>query len=150
MIKKAKKSNNRKQRYSLTRVWDLNKPKLLYILYNPSVADEQIDDPTTRRLISFTKKFDYGGFFVVNLFTEISSNPKIINTTKGITNKNLKIIKKLSLIADKVIYAWGANCDEPKIFKNLIFTPLCFGLNKNGSPKHPLYLKSDTQLKDYR
>ena len=52
MIKKAKINNNKKQRYSLTRVWDLSKPKLLYIMLNPSIADEENNDPTTRRLIA--------------------------------------------------------------------------------------------------
>jgi len=150
MIKKAKISNNKKQRYSLTRVWDLSKPKLLYIMLNPSIADEENNDPTTRRLIAFTKKFKYGGFFIVNLFTEISSDPKVIDTSKGITYKNLKVIENLISKADKVIYAWGANHVEPNIFKKRILKPMCFGLNKNGSPKHPLYLKSNTILKDYR
>ena len=62
MIRGAEFSFDKKERYSLKREWDKSKSKILYIMYNPSLADHKSDDPTTRRLINFTKKFNYGGF----------------------------------------------------------------------------------------
>ena len=35
-------SNDRQERFSLSRIWDLNKPKILYIMLNPSYADHEL------------------------------------------------------------------------------------------------------------
>ena len=65
-------SSDKKERFSLSRIWDSKKPKVLYIMLNPSYADDEFDDPTIRRLISFSKKFEYGGFYVCLLYTSPS------------------------------------------------------------------------------
>ena len=79
-----------KNRFLLKREWSKSKKKVLYIMFNPSNADETKDDPTIRRLINFSKKFNYGGFFVGNLYTNISSNPKNIDQSQNISKKNFK------------------------------------------------------------
>ena len=119
-------------------------------MLNPSIGNEKIDDPTIRRLLSFTRKFDYGGFFVGNLFTYITPNPKILDTSIGLTNKNLNILTNLVSKVDKVVYAWGNYIEEPNELKTFISNPMCFGKNINGTPKHPLYLPSDSKLLNFR
>ena len=64
--------------------------------------------------------------------------------------KNLKIISELIKKSDLIVYAWGNLVSEPMQLRKLIESPLCFGINKNGTPKHPLYLRSDTKLQDFR
>ena len=150
ILRKAKFSNDRKHRYKLSRHWDLNKPQVLYVMLNPSIGNEIIDDPTIRRLLSFTRKFDYGGFFVGNLFTYISTDPKLLDTSGGLTNKNLEVLTDLVSKADRVIYAWGNSIEEPKELKEFINVPMCFGKNLNGTPKHPLYLHSNSRLTTFR
>ena len=150
ILRKARFSIDKKHRYRLSRHWDLNKPQLLYIMLNPSIGNETIDDPTIRRLLSFTRKFDYGGFFVGNLFTYITPNPKILDTSIGLTNKNLNILTNLVSKVDKVVYAWGNYIEEPNELKTFISNPMCFGKNINGTPKHPLYLPSDSKLLNFR
>ena len=150
ILRKARFSIDKKHRYRLSRHWDLNKPQLLYIMLNPSIGNEKIDDPTIRRLLSFTRKFDYGGFFVGNLFTYITPNPKILDTSIGLTNKNLNILTNLVSKVDKVVYAWGNYIEEPNELKTFISNPMCFGKNINGTPKHPLYLPSDSKLLNFR
>ena len=150
ILRNATLSNDKKHRYKLSRHWDLNKPQILYIMLNPSIGNESIDDPTIRRLLSFTKKFDYGGFFVGNLFTYITPNPKTLNTSIGLTNKNLNVLTNLAAKVDKVIYAWGNYIEEPNELKKFISNPMCFGKNINGTPKHPLYLPSDSKLLNFR
>ena len=49
-----------------------------------------------------------------------------------------------------VVYAWGNSIVEPSELRNLITSPLCFGKNINGSPKHPLYLSSKSKLIKFR
>lgn len=150
ILRNARFSNDKKHRYRLSRHWDLNKPQLLYIMLNPSIGNESIDDPTIKRLLSFTRKFDYGGFFVGNLYTYITPNPKTLDTSIGLTNKNLNILSNLVSKVDKVVYAWGNSIEEPNEFKKFISGPMCFGKNLDGTPSHPLYLPSSSELESFR
>ena len=150
MIREAEFSIDKKERYSLKREWDKSKNKILYIMLNPSLADDKNDDPTIRRLINFTKKFNYGGFLVGNIFTTITPNPKEIDKSKGISDKNFEKLLKLINEVDQIVYAWGDNIEEPQLLKELVLNPKCFGKNLNGSPKHPLYLPSETKLINFR
>ena len=119
-------------------------------MLNPSVADEKKDDPTIRRLINFTKRFNYGGFLVGNIFTTITSNPKELDKYKGMSDKNCEELIKLINKVDQIVYAWGNTVEEPQFLKELILNPKCFGKNLNGTPKHPLYLPSQTKLINFR
>ena len=65
----------KKYRYSLTRIWDEDKPNVMFVMLNPSTADEKNDDPTIRRCINFAKDFGAGGIYVVNLFPLRATNP---------------------------------------------------------------------------
>ena len=150
LLRGAKFSRDKKERYSLKREWDKSKKKILYIMLNPSLADDKKDDPTIRRLISFTKKFNYGGFFVGNIFTTITPNPKEIDKSLGISDKNFEELLNLINKVDQIVYAWGNNIEEPQLIKKVISRPKCFGKNFNGTPKHPLYLPSSSELESFR
>jgi hypothetical protein len=150
MIRGAEFSIDKKERYSLNREWDKSKNKILYIMLNPSLADDKNDDPTIRRLINFTKKFNYGGFLVGNIFTKITPNPKEIDKSKGMSDKNFEELIKLINKVDQIVYAWGSSIEEPQLLKKLVLNPKCFGKNLNGTPKHPLYLPSQTKLINFR
>ena len=146
----AEISYDREERFSLSRIWDQKKPKLLYIMLNPSIADDKRDDPTIKRLIFFTKKFRYGGFYVTNLFTQITPYPKELNMDNLSKKNNLKIINDLIKKSDSIVYAWGNLVSEPRDLLEIIDSPLCFGKNINGTPKHPLYLPSNSKLLKFR
>ena len=150
ILRKAKFSIDKKHRYELSRHWDLSKSDILFIMLNPSIPNEDIDDPTIKRLISFTREFKHGGFFVANLFTYITPYSKTLDTSIGLTKLNLKTIKNLVNKVDEVIYAWGNSIKEPLELKNLVKNPKCFGKNLNGTPKHPLYLSSNSKLIKFR
>ena len=150
MIREAEFSIDKKERYSLKREWDKSKNKILYIMLNPSLADDKNDDPTIRRLINFTKKFNYGGFLVGNIFTTITPNPKELDKSKGMSDKNFEELIKLINKVDQIVYAWGSSIEEPQLLKKLVLSPKCFGKNVNGTPKHPLYVPSQTKLINFR
>lgn len=150
MIREAEFSIDKKERYSLNREWDKSKNKILYIMLNPSLADDKNDDPTIRRLINFTKKFNYGGFLVGNIFTTITPNPKELDKSKGMSDKNFEELIKLINKVDQIVYAWGSSIEEPQLLKKLVLNPKCFGKNLNGTPKHPLYVPSQTKLINFR
>ena len=150
MIREAKISIDKKERYSLTREWDKSKNKILYIMLNPSIADNKQDDPTIRRLINFTQKFNYGGFLVGNIYSTITPNPNEIDKSRGISDKNFKELLKLINKVDQIVYAWGNTIEEPQLLKELVLNPKCFGKNLNGTPNHPLYLPKTSKLIAYR
>ena len=150
MIRRAEFSIDKKERYSLKREWDKSKNKILYIMLNPSFADDKDDDPTIRRLINFTKKFNSGGFLVGNIFTTITPNPKELDKSKGMSDKNFEELIKLINKVDQIVYAWGSSIEEPQLLKKLVLSPKCFGKNVNGTPKHPLYVPSQTKLINFR
>jgi len=143
-------SEDKKYRYSLGRFWEDSLDKVLFIMLNPSYADSNKEDPTINRLITFSKKWGYGGFWVCNLYPFITPSPKELHNyqeNKGIRNK--EYIKKYILKSKRIVYGWGATGQEPEWLVNLVKKPYCFGKNKNGTPKHPLYLNSNTKLIKY-
>ena len=147
-IKGAELSGNK--RYRLWRVWESKKPFLFYILLNPSTGDHQKDDPTLKRLRYFSAKFGYGGFYVGNLYPWITPNPKqLYQKDLSIDPHNIYHLKQMHQCCNSTVYAWGNNEIEPHYLKNFIIDPLCFGFNKNGTPKHPLYLPNSSELVQY-
>jgi hypothetical protein len=69
-----------KRRYQLWRLWDKQKPLLLYILLNPSHANEKTNDRTVLKLIGFSKRKGYGGFYLGNIQTYISPKPAALKS----------------------------------------------------------------------
>ncbi len=144
----AKFSNCRKYRYALWRIWDDEKPYVLFIGVNPSTADETEDDPTLRRCINYAKSWKkFGGVCMANLFACTPWDPKV-----PIGEENDKWLKKLAKKADIIIAAWGndgAYRGRPQQVIDLIPNPMyCLKINKSGQPKHPLYALKDISLQE--
>jgi len=135
------------KRYSLWRIWNQDLPKILYIMLNPSIANQFEDDSTVRRLNYFTKKFGFGGFYVGNIYPHITPFPNVLYSLNlTYSKKNYFYLNSMIEKSAKIVFAWG-NCKEnPLWIENMVKAPLCFGHNKNGSPKHPLYLPKNTRL----
>ncbi len=162
MIKTAYISECKKYRHALIRVWDMSKPRVLFIMLNPSTADDENDDPTIRRCIGFAKAWGYGGIYVVNLFGLRATDPKDLLKAPFIVGvDNITWFKKMSKLADLVVCAWGNSSILEKLQKRLDHTyqplswidmnkPLHYlKLSKDGTPMHPLYLKNDLKPKRF-
>ena len=151
MNRSAVISKNKKYRYELSRIWS-ESPKITFIMLNPSVGNETYDDKTIKRLIFFAKKFGYGGFYVGNIFPNI--NTKVNDLYLDLSHDEKKNRKHVGSMIDKsesVVYAWGKTIDNPPNWiDKIVDKPLCFGFNKNGTPKHPLYLRKSTSLICFR
>jgi hypothetical protein len=143
-----------KYRYELKRIWNESKPKVLFIMLNPSTADENIDDPTIRRCIGFAKSWNYGGILVGNLFAYRATKPKtLLNVDDPIGKDNLNHLKQMYNESEIIICAWGNGKIIKKLGKKFgnDYKPLSciydkiyyLELSKDGTPKHPLYLKKD-------
>ena len=140
-----------KYRYSLVREWNKNKGKVLFIMLNPSTADDEEDDKTIIRCINFAKDWGYGGLMVGNLFAYRTTYPKELFKTKNPEGKdNLKRIKQMIKRSDLVICAWGnKQGSPPKYLRELSELHYLKLLADRKTPGHPLRLKKDTKPKRF-
>jgi len=67
-------------RYELSEIWDRNKPLVLWILMNPSVACLDHSDPTLRRTGNFARAWGYGGQLVGNVHAYRATNKNVLLT----------------------------------------------------------------------
>jgi len=142
-------------RYRLWRVWDANKPKVLFIMLNPSTADADNDDPTIRRLIGFSTSWGYGGFEVCNLFAYRTPKPFLIRTVKDpIGPENDMHILTAANDTDRIVCGWGnhgnymnRDIDVHAKLSTYDYVMYCLGKTRSGLPKHPLYLHADSKLR---
>jgi hypothetical protein len=72
----AELSACRTYRYRLWRQWDADLAPVVWVMLNPSTADESADDPTIRKCIGFAQRWGYGGIEVVNLYAYRSPDPR--------------------------------------------------------------------------
>tara|TARA_E500000178_G_C16409447_1_gene482323 strand:+ start:40 stop:522 length:483 start_codon:yes stop_codon:yes gene_type:complete len=150
MKKHAKISPDGKYRYNLSRIWDEEKPKILFIMLNPATADDTVDDPTIRRVINYAKDWGYGGVFVGNLYAFRSKSPKDLrNIDNPMGENNIQEVYSLLELVEKVIYAWGNKKKEPSWLRERVDTPYCIDVGINGIPKHPLRLKLTLKCRLY-
>lgn len=142
-------SPDRKYRYSLRRIWRPSGPVCLYIMLNPSTADEQWNDPTVHRCQGRAVAAGFGGFEVCNLFAWRSTDPRVLSRLADpIGDANDFTISAAVRHADLVICGWGKEgrlLGRGAAVLGLIERegrmPHALAINKNGTPSHPLYLK---------
>lgn len=134
-------------RFKLWRIWDRTKPLVLWIMHNPSTADENKDDPTIKRIISFTKSWGYGGLYVGNLFPYRSSNPKDLKLLSDrelyYNPENYQHVQEMYDKCELRVLAYGKPINGEGKPKDWIGDFHYLKLTKGGFPCHPLYLKSD-------
>ncbi len=143
----------RKWRYTLKRVWNPDLPTVVFVLLNPSTADEANDDPTNRRGINYAIKWGFGGVTFVNLFAFRTPYPKEMKVAVDPIgpDNNEWILREA--IGRRVIFAWGTHGtfldrdkEVIKLFQDdIAVPPYCMGVTKHGHPKHILYLKGDLE-----
>lgn len=151
MTKGATFSECKQYRYLLYRIWNTKLPVLVCIGLNPSTANEEKNDQTINKLIRIVQNAGYGGFYMMNLFGLISRNPDDLRAHPDPVGANDKYLQHYTQ-GQTVVFCWGnfkqAEYRAKKI-KQMFPGAKCFGTNANGSPKHPLFLKSTTQIIDY-
>ena len=144
-------SNDRKYRYALWRIWDKEQPIVMFVGLNPSTANESTNDPTINRVVAIARNLGFGGVYMMNCFAYISTDPDglIIDVISHCINDNLLI--EIGAKCKDVVFAWGnfpiviktgRDQDLIKMFPNA----KALHINKNGSPKHPLYCKANSKL----
>lgn len=141
-------------RYLLRRTWDLNKPRLLWVMLNPSTADADVDDATIRSCIRLSKRWGAGSFEVVNLFAFRSRDPDQLKTAVDpVGKRNDEVIIDALQYCDSVICAWGAKPiarqraqEVMSLIRQYKSVAFIIGKTASGSPRHPLFAASNTKL----
>jgi hypothetical protein len=135
-------------RYRLWRTMRLEGPTVLFIMLNPSTADDLTNDPTIERCERRAKYWGFGVLEVVNLFAWRATDPgELLHAVEPVGSENDATILTASQNADAVICAWGKHGALHNRAKNVLkllrganIVTQCLGVNGDGSPKHPLYL----------
>jgi hypothetical protein len=139
-----------KYRYRLTRTWDGRTLPLVWIMLNPSTADAEIDDPTIRRCVSFSKREGAGGLEVLNLFAFRATDPKALRTEADpIGPDNDEWIREVLHPHSRVVAAWGEHGKYlgrgGAVMRDLVAAGLhvlCLG----EKPRHPLYIAGNQPM----
>jgi hypothetical protein len=143
----------RTYRYTLWRVWNSKAPPACFIGLNPSTADELEDDPTIRRCMRFAKAWGYGGLVMANLFAFRATDPRMMKAAiDPVGPDNDAWLLRLADKAGIVIAAWGNHgsfMGRDRRVAGIIENLHCLGTTKDGSPKHPLYLRAGTALVEW-
>ena len=150
-----------KYRYKLTRTWDEDKKKVLFIMLNPSTANHIENDLTTIRCINFAEKWGYGGIMIGNIYPFRAKRPKDLKKWLNTSDNglwehregNIDAVYQMAEQADLIVCAWGCNYKEgiPEWVEglgDLHYLELC---DDGITPKHPLgNLSKDLVPKHYK
>lgn len=153
-------------RYRLWRVWDRTRPRLAFVMLNPSTADANEDDPTIRRCIGFARQFGYGGIMVVNLYALRATYPMELFSDEvleadRIGYQNDRVLVDTLAPGNRhhiktVVAGWGGQrrakerAEHVTALLNRHGVALqCLGVTKHGYPRHPLFIPYSADLQTF-
>jgi hypothetical protein len=141
-------------RYLLTRVWNPDGRKALFVMLNPSTATEFQNDPTVERCERRARALRFGAFRVTNIFAFRATDPRVMRAMADPIgpDNDAAIADSARDWADSILCAWGthgAHLGRGAAVEGLLRATgrelLTLGLSKDGHPKHPLYIGYDRQ-----
>lgn len=153
----AEFSECRKFRFALWRIWNESLPYVMFIGLNPSTANETEADPTIKSVIRIAKHNGFGGVYMMNCFPFVSTDPNQLEAyrfdpTLAINDERLSQVR---IVCSEVVFAWGnfpivQKLGRDKQLVEMFPEAKALHINQNGSPKHPLYCRSNSALIPYR
>lgn len=139
-------------RYALWRRWS-DGPQVLFVMLNPSTADQRNDDPTIRRCIGLAARWGYGAVAVGNLFAFRTPSPRILRReAHPVGPANDRWLHRLAADSSRMIAAWGNDGEllERDVQVRAMLTPLyALSLTRRGQPRHPLYIPNSVVPKPW-
>ncbi len=133
-------------RYILTRTWTEDPVSYCMIIgLNPSTADENVNDPTIRRCMTFARDWGYGGLVMGNLFGFRATDPQAMLEAEDPVGRDNDFWLHIGAgMSDLVVAAWGTkgnHLDRDKHVRHHLPKELhVLRFTKDGHPEHPLYL----------
>lgn len=152
--KSATFSPDRVYRYRLSRTWETGLGIATWLMMNPSTADENVEDPTIRRCIEFSRVFGCVGIEIVNMFGLRSTDPSaLVIHPDPVGPENDQAILQAADLAKLslgiLICAWGSLPKPSMVARARRISRLLhsaghelhvLAVTKGRSPRHPLYL----------
>lgn len=145
-------------RYWLHRTWFTGKGWTVFLMLNPSTADQFQNDPTVRRCVGFAQLWGSRGVAIVNVFAARSTDAGVLHSLPDpVGPENELFIRVACRLSSRVVCAWGAHEFAHKrrqrivqIIREMNAMPVCLGLTRSGNPQHPLYVPAAKELESYR
>lgn len=151
-------------RYLMSRDWtpDGVTPRaVLFLGMNPSTACASKNDPTCAREVTFSRDWGYTRYLKGNVLGWRATNPRDLPQdpvqAQGPENLDRIIAAAKAAETDLIVAAYGklstryhGVIDETISRLRATNIPvMCLGRNKDGSAKHPLYLRKTTPLQPF-
>lgn len=143
-------SQDRRYRYKLWRIWNPALRHMVFVLLNPSTADEINNDPTVARCIERASLLGYGGCVVLNIFAWRSTDPHYLYALVdpiGPENDQYILDEASKPETGLVLCGWGQHGKLHQrgeyvldLIRHAGKNPHCLKMNNDGTPGHPLYL----------
>jgi hypothetical protein len=155
MRREADFSPDRTWRYSLRRSWGSG-PRLLAVLLNPSLADEQRDDPTTTFCVNRARERGFGAYEAVNLFALVDPSPAALRRAPDpVGPENDAWIRRAAARADRILVAWGCHGrlrgrDRAVLALLRGRRLVCLGRNRDGTPRFPRAVPRGVRWRAFR
>jgi hypothetical protein len=140
-------------RYTLERTWEKFPVRYcMFLMLNPSTADDVKNDPTIIRCVNYAKAWGYDGLYVGNLYGFRATQPQDMwyrwrQQEDIIGPDNDMWLRKMARKSEIIVAAWGSQAIPERVVyvrtllnltrtTDLHYLQLC----ANGMPSHPLYL----------
>jgi hypothetical protein len=138
-------------RYVLARVWNPKLGSVAFVMLNPSTADKDVDDATSRRCIGYARRWGYGSVVLVNLYSRRATKPQeLLDRYRAYRNGPAADhwLRQETENATEVIAAWGGfhryidGGERVREVAELLdgIELKALALTQQGDPRHPLYL----------
>lgn len=137
--------------------------RVLFVMLNPSTADEHVLDPTVKKTIRLAQRWAFNGLDIANVFAYRSTDPKgLYKVTDPVGPENDAYILTLAERASAVVVAWGKHANRVSYASNAKgrgdavakllerFSLLALRINGDGSPEHPLYVPDNIQPQPWK
>ncbi|PXW76463.1 hypothetical protein C7451_105238 [Blastomonas natatoria] len=148
-------------RYRLERNVSMFGPVAAVIMVNPSTADAEVDDATIRRVVGFGKRLGWSKVIVGNVFAYRATDIRhLARASDPVGPDNAMHLREILEAAEVTIVAWGTLSKLPvglreqwrivsETAESLTVPLKCFGVTKDGHPRHPLMISYQTALEDW-
>ena len=152
VVSVARFSDCRRYRFALSRTWNAGLPSALFVMMNPSTADEQVNDPTVARCMGFARAWGYGRLLVGNVCAYRATDKTVLHgVADPVGVGNIAGIVAMAQEADVTVIAHGQLPKGLQVHAEAVCAALrdagiglhVLRLSKHGVPMHPLYLPKE-------
>lgn len=154
-------SLDNRYRYALTRDWDTTRPRVTFVMLNPSTATATATDHTIRKCRAYARSWGGGGLLVLNLFALRATDPAALQRHPDPVGPDNDAVLTAQLTdprtdPHRVVVAWGTHGvlrGRDRHVLDLLhrhgISAQCLTVTKDGHPGHPARLAAALPLITY-